>query len=243
MLEELFTLLYKKLESEKENDKKSKNGYFEYFVNVILENDAYKNSAVIISSKAIKNYYEKYVEKKENKSGEPKNDLKNIIANYLGFNDYLDFEKSFHETKNNKIILHSNTLKPSKKPLLISIAIVLFFSTIYSIYRYLNLNKENCIIWTGNRFKESNCHVKNVIDNNIYHINTELFKKVNVNKNTAFFKNGKNLIWYGKSAEGKIQFFSHRGVHPETLKELHHITEYIVNKYVYSNKKDKTIVK
>lgn len=126
MLEELFTLLYKKLESEKENDKKSKNGYFEYFVNVILKNDAYKDSAVIISSKAIKNYYEKYVEKKENKSGEPKNDLKNIIANYLGFNDYLDFEKSFHETKNNKIILYSNTLKPSKNLFLLALLLYSF---------------------------------------------------------------------------------------------------------------------
>tara|TARA_R110002049_G_scaffold24588_16_gene87030 strand:+ start:493 stop:651 length:159 start_codon:yes stop_codon:yes gene_type:complete len=42
MLEELFIQLFEKLKTENDNNKKPKNGYFEYFVNIILKNDTYK---------------------------------------------------------------------------------------------------------------------------------------------------------------------------------------------------------
>ena len=54
MLEELFIQLFEKLKTEKDNNKKSKNGYFEYFVNIILNNDTYKIVGFSISQKAVK---------------------------------------------------------------------------------------------------------------------------------------------------------------------------------------------
>ena len=39
-----------------------------------------------------------------------------------------------------------------------------------------------------------------------------------------------------------MEYFTQRGIHPETLKELDPITEYIINKYVFTEKEDKTIL-
>lgn len=250
MLEELFTQLYKKLEYEKGNDKKSKNGYFEYFVNVILKNDAYKAKGFVISNKAVKNYYEKYVEKKVNKSGEPKNDLKNVIAQYLGFENYLDFEQSINKTKinttknkkaENKKRNPEKTNKVSKtKKLLIILSILLIFPVIY----FLNnpKNSKTCIIWVDNHFEKNNCTKKNSIDNAIYNINIENFKQIEVTPKTEFFKSGNPMIWYGKSSSGKITFFTAKGIQPETLVDLKPVSEYIINKYVYTDSEDKTIL-
>jgi hypothetical protein len=63
-----------------------------------------------------------------------------------------------------------------------------------------------------------------------------------VKEETTFFENGKPIIWYGKSAAGKMEYFNHRGIHPETLKELNPITEYIIIKYLIKNKAEKTIL-
>ena len=111
MLEKLFT----EIKNEKDNDNKTKNGISIYFVEKILEEQFKKPN--YISSKTIKGYYEKYVEKRENKSGEPNSELKNIISNYLGYKNFLDFE-----TKNLSIISDSDQTKSTfitKKTLLL----------------------------------------------------------------------------------------------------------------------------
>ena len=77
MLDKLFFELYEKLKTEKENDSQKKSGCFNFFVERILEERyGLKN---IVSSKTLTNYYNKYVEEKDNNSGEPKSDIKNII--------------------------------------------------------------------------------------------------------------------------------------------------------------------
>ncbi|MGY0407981.1 MAG: hypothetical protein ACWIPJ_06465 [Polaribacter sp.] len=66
--------------------------------------------------------------------------------------------------------------------------------------------------------------------------------KARIMDNLAHIKWMENPIWYGKASSGKMEFFTHRGIHPETLKELKPITEYIINRYVLTNKEDKTII-
>jgi hypothetical protein len=39
-----------------------------------------------------------------------------------------------------------------------------------------------------------------------------------------------------------MEYFTQREYHPETLKELHPITESIINKYVFTEAGDKTIL-
>ena len=105
------------------------------------------------------------------------------------------------------------------------------------IYSYKNVSflEKECIVWQENSFITSSCARKNTIDNSIYNLNINQFKKIEINSNTPFFKNGNPSVWYGKSSSKKIEFFTQRGVHPETLKELHPITDYIIDKYVDTN--------
>jgi intein/homing endonuclease len=96
-----------------------------------------------------------------------------------------------------------------------------------------NNNLKTCILWKETYFEESTCAVKKTIDNSFYKINIKSFKKIEVTKETMFFKNGNPLVWYGKSFEGKVEFFNQRGIHPITLKGLDPITKYMINKYVF----------
>lgn len=249
MLKELFSELYEKLKKEEKNDSQKISGCFVFFVERILE-EKY-NKVNIVSSRTLTNYYNKYVEGKENNAGEPKNDLKNIIANYLDFKDYADFQKnnissvvfskkSIDEHKKNKENNTSNTIG-SKEKVIIGTSVMLVLSIGYFILNTFSYN--SCIIWQSTHFKKSTCNTKKAIDNSIYNINVDKFLKVRVTKNTIFFKDGVPLIWYGKNSNKEMEFFTDRGIHPETLKELKPITEIIINNYVIKNKADKTILK
>ena len=90
MLEKLFTQLLEKLKTENKNDSISISGSFKFFVIDVLEAEYAKPN--YINPRTLVNYYKKYVEGLNNGSGEPKNELRDLIANYLGFKDYSDFE-------------------------------------------------------------------------------------------------------------------------------------------------------
>lgn len=250
MLEELFIQLFEKLKTEKDNNKKSKNGYFEYFVNIILNNDTYKIVGFSISQKAVKNYYEKYVEKKVNKSGEPKSELKDLIAQYLEFEDYTQFENyNKRITENNpeqlKEVIDLKMqigFKEKYKNHIIVTSIISIFVIFLVLNKYNTTDSDTCIIWKETHFEKSACTIKNAIANSVYNIDIVNFKKIEVTKETMFFKKGNPQIWYGKSSNKKMEYFTRRGIHPETLKELDPITEYIINKYVFTEKSDKTIL-
>lgn len=244
MLNKLFSELFEKLKKEEENNSVTKSGCFNFFVERILE-EKY-NLKNVVSSKTLTNYYNKYVEGKNNNSGEPKSDLKNSIAKYLGYNNYSDFEKGniqssikTNETNLNQSFESNQEIK-RKTLKKVVILVLFFFPLLFVLIKYYKT--ENCIIWNIDHFETSSCNTKDGINNNFYKINIENFKKVNVDNNTEFFKNGNPKIWYGKSPSGKIDFFTQRGIHPETLEELKPVTEYIINKYVINNINDKTIL-
>ena len=92
MTRELLEKLYSKLKSEPENHRKNKTGCFDFFEEKILTRqncNKYKN--IKVTSKTMKNYYEKHVEGRQNKSKEPCTELKNCISEYLGYLNYIDF--------------------------------------------------------------------------------------------------------------------------------------------------------
>ncbi len=50
---------------------------------------------------------------------------------------------------------------------------------------------------------------------------------------TKFFKDdGSPNLWYGKSSEGKLEYFTHYGLHPETGKTLRPITDYMIGRHI-----------
>lgn len=230
MLKELLSQLYHKLENEKDNDRKSKTGCFNYFVERILEERYGKPN--YISSKAIKGYFEKYVEGRENNAGEPGTELKNIMSQYLGYQNFLNFE-----TKNgNNLIGVFYANKRMKTPFAKALLLVILISILsIGIYYKEFLNKEDCIVWKLDHYEKIDCKYESP-NPLLKGVNIEEFKKVKVSNTTTFFVNGHPAIWYGKSEEGELEYFNSRGVHPITLKELKPITEHIINKYVYIDK-------
>ena len=195
--------------------------------------------------------YNKYIEDREQVIvKEPNKYLLDFMSQYLsynGFEEYLTKKESTTENAEKKttIILEKiekqSFLKKYKNTVVIGVSLISSL-LLFSLIKNNTNNSETCIIWKETYFEKSDCTLKHTIDNSFYNINIQNFKKIEVTKETPFFKNGKPLIWYGKSSKRKMEYFTQRGVHPETLKELDPITKYIINKYVFIEKADKTIV-
>ncbi len=224
MLKKLLSLLFEKLEDEKDNDSKSKSGNANFFVNEVLEVRFRKPN--YISSKSIIGYYDKYVIEKENNTGAPSTELKNYISQYLGFENFQDFEiKNTIELREPK---KRNGLQTSGK--LKTLLIVSSMAFIGGI-SYTAIQQKECLEWKVDHYEKVDC--LNELPNPLLtDVAVDIFKKVPVNCTTIFFKYGKPTIWYGKSSTGKMEYFNSRGLHPETMKELKPITKYIIHKYV-----------
>lgn len=236
MLKELFSELFEKLKTESHNNSSSKSGCFNYFESHILEEKYHKVN--FVSARSLTNYYNKYVEGIANAAGEPNGELKDLIAHYLGYETFINFENS-KTTSSSQSSLPKDEKKKSKT---ISIVIItaVFAAILGGIY-FLSpevASEENCIIWKETHFEKASCRLKNTIDNRFYQLNIANFKKIEITGETIFFKNGNPMVWYGKSAKGEMEYFNLRGVHPETLKELKPITPYMINKYILDAEKN-----
>lgn len=221
MLKILLLQLFEKLENERNNNTRSKSGNANYFVDVILE-EAFRKPN-LISAKSLVQYYDKYVDGKGNNSGEPNSELKNIISQYLGFDNYYDFEEKNQTSKKSRINLKSTKVKSAG----VATAILL----ITGVVSYNASTKINCIQWKENHYEKIDCN-NNVPNPLLKDVNIETFKKITPNDSTIFFEYGHAIVWYGKSSSGEMEFFNSRGLHPETMKELKPITKYIIDKYI-----------
>ena len=112
----------------------------------------------------------------------------------------------------------------------------------------INTEVENrCMTWAINHYEEVSCNTKPYSKYGTEVLGYEdvkikNFKKIDVNMATDFFApiTNKPLIWYIKSKNGEIEYFTSPGLHPITGKTLNEITPYIIQKYVplHSNHKD-----
>ncbi|SEB44854.1 hypothetical protein SAMN04489761_0780 [Tenacibaculum sp. MAR_2009_124] len=101
MTRELLEKLYSRLKSEPQNHRKNKTGCFDFFEEKVLTKEIFhRYKHISVSAKTMKNYYEKHVEGRNNKSKEPSTELKDCIAEYLGYLNYLHFCNSI--TKNSQ---------------------------------------------------------------------------------------------------------------------------------------------
>jgi len=224
MIKDLLEVLFKKIENENDCDKKSKNGISIYFVEKVLEEQLGKSN--YINPKTIKGYYDKYVLGKENNSGEPSYELKNLMSHYLGYKDYVGFENNKKETTNTTPPWN---IKKTKKRLIIAGTLI---ALSYILYSYIK--KEQCLVWEKDQYVEIDCNGATK-DPLLSDIDIKKFKQIVASDTTTFFIKGQPIIWYGKSKKGTIEYFNSRGIHPATQKELRPITEYIINKYIYSD--------
>lgn len=225
MLKELLTELFDKLKSERENDNKSKHGSAVFFVEKVLEERF--NLPSYINPRTIKSYYEKYVEKRINAAGEPSNELKNLIAKYLGYEDFLDFENNYSSVSSKQ------GGKPSFDLMKIFTLMTVLIMSALGFY-YVNKvgNDNECLEWRIDHYEKIKC-IGNEPDLRLQDIDIDKFKRVSVSDTTTFFIEGHPIIWYGKSKAGDMEYFNSRGIHPETKEELKPITEYIIRKYIF----------
>ncbi|CAM1343584.1 hypothetical protein [Tenacibaculum amylolyticum] len=256
MLKELLQELYVKLEQEEENERKSKTGNFDFFEEHVLTRsqfEKYKRKGVAVTSKTMKNYYEKYTLEWSNDAGEPKIGLLNLISEYLGFDDFKDFKKqnevikdSAQQDNDDQIdeIEENNTeeivkepdiqittkVKSWKKTVLVSISILSSLYIAIIINKDVLFNSNECIVWKDDHYEKSSCFIWGAVDNSKHLINIDLFRKVKLDSVANFFTNGKANFWYGKNLEREIEYFTHRGVHPETGEELKPITRGLLAK-------------
>jgi hypothetical protein len=236
-------------EIEKKELKKNKNAQATFWVEELQ--DVNSNDKNYISVKKATRLYNKYVEEREQVIvKEPNKYLLDFMSQYVGSKNFEEYQTKKESTKEIiekevKSIPKNNQkqsfLKKNKKTVVLGSSLITFLLLFFIIKNNTKIS-ENCILWNENHFEKSVCTIKHAIDNSLYKIDIEKFKKIKVTKETPFFKNGKPLIWYGKSSKRKMEYFTERGIHPETLKELAPITEYIINKYVFTEEVDKTIV-
>tara|TARA_R110002050_G_scaffold202806_1_gene338027 strand:+ start:25795 stop:26508 length:714 start_codon:yes stop_codon:yes gene_type:complete len=158
----------------------------------------------------------------------------NGLSKYLGHSNYEDFvnslgNKSFIKTfcdffRNNKVLI-----------------IILFFLLV-GLMTYYSINKERWMVWDKDHYIETSFDVKkyNIGELKLYNKHRiKYFRKIIPNNETVFFGSEKKvLIWYGKNKKNELEYFTALGLHPETGKTLHPITEYMIVKYVYSDYKN-----
>lgn len=251
MIKQLFIDFFNTIEERE--FKTNKNAKALFWVNELQEADY--NDENYIGERKAKRYYEKYIEEKKDVSVKaPNNYQRNFIAEYLGFEDFEDFEdfkkKSFEENSETKdyikkIIkekptteeeLKTNIKKTSEKilPFILKfkkhfLVSSVFFLILLFTYKYTLFENNNCIIWKENHYETTACITKGAIKNELYNIDIKRFKKVVLIRDMAFFTEGKPNYWYGRNKDKKREFFTARGVHPETLKELTPITRDILH--------------
>jgi hypothetical protein len=129
-------------------------------------------------------------------------------------------------------IVKSNSMKQFS---IMAITAVLFLAAFYTINQAFFREKE-CMQWQKDHYEKVDCKSANqgmATFNEVKPVNEREMnlKKVEVNKGTLFFKNGKPQIWYSK-IKGKMYYFDANGDNPETGRPLKPITEYMIKKYV-----------
>lgn len=195
MLKELLKQLYLNLENEIENDRKNKTGNFDFFEERILTQERFnKYKNISVTPKTMKNYYEKHVEGRKNKSKEPTIDLKNLIAEYLNYKNYADFVSNITPVKFSKDKIAKSTgyspLKLYRKlSYEIAISCSILFISIFSLFIYKKnyVPNNNYIVLHDINYEKTPCSIKRSINNHNHAINITVLKKETAKKNASFF--------------------------------------------------------
>lgn len=180
-----------------------------------------------LSYKTVQRAFDKYING-QNEVGRPSEETINILCVFLGYDDYADF------VKNNK------SSKKFKWPIVIGLSLLfgvvcLLLYSNYSFDNISDLSSSKCMIWEETQYIETSC--KSQIGLNVEQydaIKMANFRKVEVSLTTDFFEEetGKPLIWYYKTKDNTIEYFTAPGEHPIHSKTLKAITKYIIEKKV-----------
>ncbi len=152
-----------------------------------------------------------------------------LLCEFLGYKDYEEFAKK------NNIDIPTGTNKPNRNRILL-ILVGLFVVTGVSVAYFIG-KKECWMEWQKDSYKEVPFDAKKASTGKIIICNPTLLNTMkliqpNCNSTVFFTPKGNPAVWYQKRETGKIDYFTHHGLHPETGKTLKPITQYIIDKYI-----------
>lgn len=206
-----------------------------------------------IGEKSLRLYFNNAKRQDEEKDINIKNkNVLNGLCLYLGYEDYKDFimkeepaEVVMAEDANLGIDAQISIPTASKglnilikkNKITIVFGILVLFCTVSMSY----LNRERWMIWQEDRYIEVSFDVEKYSLSKLKIYNPDRisnFRKVILTSDSTFFStDGKPKYWYGKSANGTLEYFTSVGLHPETGKTLKPISWYMINKYILDTKK------
>ncbi|MGV0921561.1 hypothetical protein ACTS94_14580 [Empedobacter falsenii] len=247
----LFEKVFEKAKNECGSS--SKNGMSVHLEKVISDDYNYP-----ITSKSFSRHFDDFV-KENNLKKEISPDLLNILAHYIGYESFEDFNQKNQLTKKEekeivsvKPIIDDNISEeesiinlPSKKnnffeKIKLQRNKVIAGSGIATILAsgglFLNSVNQNssCMIWKENHYEEIECEETSPQMNAVPY-NEIVFQLKKITKpDTLNFENALDKVWYTKK-NGEVEFYTNYGLHPENGKTLKPVTKYILTKYVLNN--------
>ena len=174
------------------------------------------------------------------------------LCEYLGYPDYVAYVEK-NSAKNEPIpppnLIKNTPATPQEKQpapgqIWKFIGIAGFLIITVSVFFLFNAENpatetsDSCMTWAETHYEITPCttaysqYGTRVEPYNKERLNT--FKKVAVTPTTSFFVEGttKPLIWYYKTREGTLEFFTAPGLHPVNGETLRKITPHMIQKYV-----------
>lgn len=196
----------------------------------------YVSDATGLSSKTLERAYDRYING-DLEQGSPNADSVDLLCRYLDYENYAEYvSKNALPTKEeDKGASDEGGVQMKWILYLIGMTIGVF-----SITSLVRMNQEpKCMAWDQTHYKEVSCSAEPSTLNGMAVVPYDKskfvnLKKVEVTMSTPFFSevNQRPLIWYHKTKEGEIEYFTAPGLHPVTGKTLDEITPYIIQKYV-----------
>lgn len=247
----LFEKVFEKAKNECGSS--SKNGMSVHLEKVISDDYNYP-----ITSKSFSRHFDDFV-KENNLKKEISPDLLNILAHYIGYESFGDFNQKNQLTKKEEKeivsvepIIDDNIPEeesiinlPSKKnnffeKIKLQRNKIIAGSGIATILAsgglFLNSINQNssCMIWKENHYEEIECEETSPQMNAVPY-NEIVFQLKKITKpDTLNFENALDKVWYTKK-NGEVEFYTNYGLHPENGKTLKPVTKYILTKYVLNN--------
>lgn len=165
----------------------------------------------------------------------------NGLSSFLGYNNYQDFVVRLTENKNDPISLEpenevGETLRilTFVKKHKISLTITLIAAAV--IIFLMVFNQERWMSWDGDNYVETSFDAEKLKSGTLKVYKEDRIANFALLKpecDTQFFNADGNVrVWYSKSKNGKLDFFSGYGLHPISGKTLKPITKYIIDKYI-----------
>lgn len=158
-----------------------------------------------------------------------KSDVTEAIAKIVGHDSYDSFRMA------HGCLDHPKVIRPKyNRSLMIFMGIMFFILMGWSVYSYIN--RERWMVWENDHYVEvsfdEDLYKKGSLKMYDERLIEQFFKRHPDSIESFFDLNKKAIIFYGRNAEGELEYFTLLDDHPETGKALDPITSYMIKKYI-----------